>query len=183
MSRRIMTQDAMHQTYERFAMQILENYDSAPYPALIGMQSRGVFLAKRIQAAAKKASGMDLDFGVLDITFYRDDFRTKLKMPEVKVTDIPFDLYDRDIVLVDDVLFTGRTVRSAMSAILDYGRPRSIKFCCMVDRGHRELPIAPDFVGVVVPTKENEEVRVRVLEMDGEDAVDVVEMTNDGGEV
>jgi len=177
-----MTQDVMNQTFERFAMQILENNGSDSTPALIGMQSRGVFLAKRIQSAATKLSGIELDFGVLDITFYRDDFRTKLKMPEVKVTDIPFDLYDRDIVLVDDVLYTGRTVRSAMSAILDYGRPRSIKLCCMVDRGHRELPIAPDYVGVDVPTKENEEVRVRVAEMDGEDAVDVVEMTKDGGE-
>ena len=146
------------------------------------MQSRGVFLAKRIQSAATRRSGLELDFGVLDITFYRDDFRTKLKMPEVKVTDIPFDLYDRDIVLVDDVLYTGRTIRSAMSAILDYGRPRSSKLGCMVDLGNRELPIAQDYIGVEVPTKENEEVRVRVAEMDGEDAVDIVEMTDDGGE-
>lgn len=95
-------------------------------------------------------------------------------MPEVKVTEIPFDLYDRDVILIDDVLYTGRTVRSAMDALMAYGRPRKIQFCCMVDRGHRELPIAPDFTGLYVPTHSKEEIRVKVEELDGEDAVYLV---------
>jgi pyrimidine operon attenuation protein / uracil phosphoribosyltransferase len=95
-------------------------------------------------------------------------------MPEVKVTEIPFDLYGRDVILIDDVLYTGRTVRSAMDALMAYGRPRSIRFCCMIDRGHRELPIVADYVGMKVPTNQNEEVRVKVKELDGEDAVYLV---------
>ena len=100
-------------------------------------------------------------------------------MPDVKVTEINFDLYERDVILVDDVLYTGRTVRSAMDALMDYGRPRSIKFCCMVDRGHRELPIAANYVGIKVPTHVQEEVRVKVKELDGEDAIYVVKNPNE----
>tara|TARA_R110000868_G_scaffold259361_9_gene517453 strand:- start:58315 stop:58755 length:441 start_codon:yes stop_codon:yes gene_type:complete len=140
------------------------------------MQTRGVYLGKRITECIQSELGEKIDFGILDVTFYRDDFRSKLKMPEVKVTEIPFDLYDRDVVLIDDVLFTGRTVRSAMDALMAYGRPRKIQFCCMVDRGHRELPIAPDFTGMYLPTHEKEEVRVKVKELDGEDAVYLVKI-------
>lgn len=173
---KIMTSEDLNRTYLRFAHQFLEPYDDYSRLAVIGMQTRGVFMGKRILSEMKKAFDADVDFGVLDVTFYRDDYRTKLKMPEVKVTQIPFDLYDRDIILVDDVLYTGRTVRSAMDALLGYGRPRSIKFCCMIDRGHRELPIAADYKGMYVPTYENEEVRVKVKELDGEDAVYVVDI-------
>jgi pyrimidine operon attenuation protein/uracil phosphoribosyltransferase len=140
------------------------------------MQTRGVHIGKRIVAEIKAQLGYDIDFGVLDVTFYRDDFRSKLKMPEVQVTEIPFDLYDRDVVLVDDVLYTGRTVRSAMDALMAYGRPRKIQFCCMVDRGHRELPISADYTGLYVPTHEQEEIRVKVKDLDGEDAVYLVNM-------
>lgn len=171
-----MTSEDLDRTYLRFAHQFLEPYDDSSRLAVIGMQTRGVHIGKRIINKIKKEFDTDIDFGVLDVTFYRDDYRSKLKMPEVKVTEIPFDLYDRDIVLVDDVLFTGRTVRSAMDALMAYGRPRSIKFCCMIDRGHRELPIAADYKGMYVPTYENEEVRVKVKELDGEDAVYVVEV-------
>ncbi|MEX0609422.1 MAG: bifunctional pyr operon transcriptional regulator/uracil phosphoribosyltransferase PyrR [Balneolaceae bacterium] len=173
---KIMTSEDLDRTYLRFAHQFLEPYDDSSRLAVIGMQTRGVHIGKRIINKIKKEFDTDIDFGVLDVTFYRDDYRSKLKMPEVKVTEIPFDLYDRDIVLVDDVLFTGRTVRSAMDALMAYGRPRSIKFCCMIDRGHRELPIAADYKGMYVPTYENEEVRVKVKELDGEDAVYVVEV-------
>ncbi len=159
----------------RFAHQFLEPFDDPSEPAIIGMQTRGVYMGKRILDIIDAQFGVKPDFGVLDVTFYRDDFRTKLKMPEVKVTEIPFDLYNRDVILVDDVLYTGRTVRSAMDALMAFGRPRSIKFCCMVDRGHRELPVSADFVGMTVPTYANEEVRVKVKDLDGEDGVYVVE--------
>lgn len=175
---KIMSAEDLDRTYLRFAHQFLEPYDDPSHLAVIGMQTRGVYIGKRIMQIIRQKFELDLDFGTLDVTFYRDDFRTKLKMPDVKVTEINFDLYDRDVVLVDDVLFTGRTVRSAMDALMDYGRPRSIRFCCMVDRGHRELPIAPDYVGIMVPTHTNEEVRVKVKELDGEDAVFVVKNSN-----
>lgn len=170
----IMTEEDLNRTYSRFAHQFLESYDDPSRLAIIGMQTRGVYMGKRILESIEKEFGISVDFGILDVTFYRDDFRSKLKMPDVKVTEIPFDLYDRDVVLVDDVLYTGRTVRSAMDALMSYGRPRKIQFCCMVDRGHRELPIAPDFTGIYVPTHAKEEVRVKVKELDGEDAVYLV---------
>lgn len=169
-----MTAEELDRTYLRFAHQFLESYEDPSRLAIIGMQTRGVYMGKRILQAIKKEFDLDIDFGVLDVTFYRDDFRSKLKMPDVKVTEIPFDLYDRDVVLIDDVLYTGRTVRSAMDALMSYGRPRRIQFCCMVDRGHRELPISPDYAGIYVNTHANEEVRVKVEELDGEDAVYLV---------
>lgn len=176
---KIMSAEDLNRTYLRFAHQFLEPYDDPSSPALIGMQTRGVYMGKRILTHVEDEFDQKLDFGVLDVTFYRDDFRSKLKMPEVKVTEIPFDLYERDIILIDDVLYTGRTLRSAMDAIMDYGRPRSIKFCCMVDRGHRELPMAADYVGTTLPTHVQEEVRVKVKELDGEDAVYVVQNTDE----
>lgn len=171
-----MNEEDLNRTYLRFAHQFLESYDDPSRLAIIGMQTRGVFMGKRIIKCIQEELGETIDFGVLDVTFFRDDFRSKLKMPDVKVTEIPFDLYDRDVVLVDDVLFTGRTVRSAMDALMAYGRPRKIQFCCMVDRGHRELPIAPDFTGMYLPTHEREEVRVKVKELDEEDAVYLVKV-------
>lgn len=177
---KIMTAEDLNRTYLRFAHQFLEPYDDPEHPAIIGMQTRGVFIGKRILSLIEKELSQTPDFGVLDVTFYRDDFRTKLKMPEVQVTEIPFDLYGRDVILVDDVLYTGRTVRSAMDALMAYGRPRSIKFCCMIDRGHRELPVAPDYVGMKIPTHQNEEVRVKVKELDGEDAVYLVNLSEGG---
>lgn len=174
MQEKIMSAEELERTYKRFGRQFLEPHDSTDSLAIVGMQTRGVQMGRRIKNQIKKESGAEIDFGVLDVTFYRDDFRGKLKMPKVQVTEIPFDLYERDIVLVDDVLYTGRTVRSALDALMSYGRPRSIKFCCMIDRGHRELPICPDYVGSDITTKENEEVRVKVKELDGEDAVYIV---------
>ncbi|MEO1023884.1 MAG: bifunctional pyr operon transcriptional regulator/uracil phosphoribosyltransferase PyrR [Bacteroidota bacterium] len=171
----ILNSKEIERIYQRFAHQFLESVDHPANVAIVGMQTRGVYIGKRVLEYIQSEFGVSVDFGVLDVTFYRDDFRSKLKMPDVKVTEIPFDLYDRDVILVDDVLFTGRTVRSAMDALMSYGRPRAIRFCCMVDRGHRELPIAPDYIGIYVPTSENEEVRVKVQELDGEDAVYVVE--------
>lgn len=171
-----MTEEDLNRTYLRFAHQFLESYENPKRLAIVGMQTRGVYIGRRIVEVIKAEFGIDIDFGVLDVTFYRDDFRSKLKMPEVQVTEIPFDLYDRDIVLVDDVLYTGRTVRSAMDAVMAYGRPRKIQFCCMIDRGHRELPISADFTGMYVPTHEDEEVRVMVKGLDDEDAVYLVDL-------
>ena len=165
----------LDRTYQRFAHQFLEPHDSPGSLAIVGMQTRGVHMGRRICRLIKEEFDYDIDFGVLDVTFYRDDFRSKLKMPQVQVTEIPFDLYERNIVLVDDVLYTGRTVRSAMDALMSYGRPATIKFCCMVDRGHRELPIAADYVGTTLPTHVKEEVRVKVKDLDGEDTVYVVQ--------
>lgn len=178
---KIMSAEDLNRTYVRFAHQFLEPYEDPQKPAVIGMQTRGVYMGKRILSIIEKDYGKTPDFGVLDVTFFRDDFRTKLKMPEVRVTEIPFDLYERDIILVDDVLYTGRTVRSAMDALMAYGRPRSIKFCCLIDRGHRELPVSPDYTGMTLPTHYNEEVRVKVKELDGEDAVYLVNQEKMGG--
>lgn len=172
---KIMSAGDLNRTFMRFAHQFLEPHDDPSRLAIIGMQTRGVYIGKRIQKIISEEFGHEIDLGVLDVTFYRDDFRTKLKMPDVKVTEIPFDLYERDIVLVDDVLYTGRTVRSAMDALMAYGRPHSIRFCCMVDRGHRELPISADYVGLKLPTHVKEEVRVKVKELDDEDAIYVVQ--------
>lgn len=173
---KILTEEDVNRTYMRFAHQFLEPYDDPTQPAVIGMQTRGVYMGRRIIGIIENEFGFKPDFGVLDVTFYRDDYRSKLKMPEVKVTEIPFDLFNRDVILVDDVLYTGRTVRSAMDALMSYGRPRSIRFCCMIDRGHRELPVAADYVGLTVPTHADEEVRVKVKELDGEDSVYVVKV-------
>jgi pyrimidine operon attenuation protein/uracil phosphoribosyltransferase len=172
-----MSADDFNRTCKRFARQILEPHDNPESLAIVGMQTRGVQIGKRIKEIINRDLGMEIDFGILDATFYRDDFRSKLKMPNVKITEIPFDLYDRHIVLVDDVLYTGRTVRSALDALMSYGRPATIKFCCMVDRGHRELPVAADYAGITLPTHVKEEVRVKVNELDGEDAVYVVQRT------
>src|SRR5699024_5439628 len=177
---KIMSAEKLDATYKKFAHRFLEAFETSNPVAIIGMQTRGVQVGKRINHYIKEETGKSLDFGILDVTFYRDDFRRKLKMPQVQVTEIPFDLYERNIILVDDVLFTGRTVRSALEALMDYGRPSAIKFCCMVDRGHRELPIAPDFTGLKIKTKPNEEVRVKVKELDGEDAIYKVEMNDEG---
>jgi len=171
-----MTAADLERTYQRFAHQFLEPYDDPSSPAIVGMQTRGVYMGRRIMDIIGKEFSVKPDFGILDVTFYRDDYRTRLKIPSVQVTEIPFDLYDRDIILVDDVLYTGRTVRAAMDALMAYGRPGSIRFCCMIDRGHRELPVAADYIGMKVPTYENEEVRVKVKELDGEDAVYLVDV-------
>jgi len=171
---KVRTSEEMERIYRRFAHQFVEPFDNASHLAVIGMQTRGVHIGRRICQIIRDELETDVDFGILDVTFYRDDFRTKGNIPEVKITEIPFELEERNIVLVDDVLYTGRTIRSAMDALMAYGRPESIKFCCMVDRGHRELPVTADYVGVFLPTHHAEEVRVKVQELDHEDAIYLV---------
>ena len=165
-----------NRTITRLAHEIIERNRGTERLGLVGMQTRGVFLAKRLANKIEEIERIELPVGVLDVTMYRDDYRTALKHPRVQITQIPFELYDLNAVLVDDVLYTGRTVRAALDALMDFGRPRRIQLAVFVDRGHRELPIKPDFVGKNVPTSVNEEVRVRMAEIDGEDAVWLVEV-------
>lgn len=165
-----------NRTITRLAHEIIERNRGTERLGLVGMQTRGVFLAQRLAKKIGEIERIELPVGVLDVTMYRDDYRTTLKQPRVQITQIPFDLYDMNVVLVDDVLYTGRTVRAALDALMDFGRPRRIQLAVFVDRGHRELPIKPDFVGKNVPTSMNEEVRVRMTEVDGEDAVWLVEV-------
>jgi len=153
----------------RLAHEILEKNRGVENLVLVGIRTRGVPLAKRLAQKIKTIEGRDVPVGILDVSLYRDDF--KYKQPEVRVTDIPFSIDEKNIVLVDDVLYTGRTVRSALNALMDYGRPARIQLAVLVDRGHRELPIKADFVGKNVPTSIGEEVRVRVREIDGEDGI------------
>jgi pyrimidine operon attenuation protein / uracil phosphoribosyltransferase len=141
----------------------------------VGIANRGDHLARRLADHILQIEGVEVPVGVLDITFYRDDIGMKAEAPEVHETRIGFNLNGSTVVLVDDVLFTGRTIRAAMDALMDFGRPRRIQLAVLVDRGHRELPIRADFVGKNVPTRRADDVRVLVSELDGEDAVVVEE--------
>jgi pyrimidine operon attenuation protein/uracil phosphoribosyltransferase len=176
---KLLESDDLKRTLQRFAHQFMEPFDDPKPIGIIGMQTRGIYLAKRIKEYIQEFYDVDVPVGVLDVTFYRDDFRTKMKLPTVQVTEIPFDIYGKHLIVVDDVLYTGRTIRSAMEAIMSFGRPASIKLCCMVDRGLRELPIMADYVGINVPTHVDEEVRVLIHELDGEDAVYLVDRNED----
>lgn len=171
-------------TLARLARQVVEFLDDdaeeAARLALVGMQTRGVHLARRLREKIEGFEGVRLAFGVLDATLYRDDFRQRLRHPVVRPTDVPFDVSDRRLVLVDDVVYTGRTTRAALDALMDMGRPASVRLLAFIDRGLRELPVAPDFVGRTVPTQPGEEVRVRLVEEDGEDGVWLV--GREGGE-
>lgn len=162
----------------RIAHEILEKNKGSKNLVLIGMRTRGEFLAKRLREKLIVIEGVDLPLGVLDVTLYRDDFRKRIKQPQVSVSDITFDINDKDVILVDDVLYTGRTVRSALNAIMDLGRPSSIQLCILVDRGHRELPIRADYVGKNIPTSQNEEIKLKMEEVDGEDAIYLIEKEN-----
>jgi pyrimidine operon attenuation protein/uracil phosphoribosyltransferase len=169
----------LERTLNRMARQIVEVFSldesTGDSFGLIGMQTRGVFLAQRLQRIISQVDGIDVPLGILDATMYRDDFRMRFKQPVVKETKIEFDIDGRHLVLVDDVLFTGRTVRAGLDALTDLGRPASVHFLVIVDRGLRELPIEAEFVGRKVPTLPGEEVRVRVQEMDDREGVWLVE--------
>ncbi len=173
----IIDKEGLSRTITRLAHEILERNSGTKNIVLLGMRTRGEFLAKRIRKKIEEIDKTKLQLGVLDVTLYRDDFRTRLKQPEVSVTDITFDMNGKDIVLIDDVLYTGRTTRSAMNAIMDLGRARTIQLCVLIDRGHRELPIKADFVGKNIPTSINEEIRLQMEEIDGEDAVYLVDIS------
>ncbi len=170
----VMDSEAISRAVTRIAHEILEANKGAGNVALVGIVTRGAVLAEVLAGKIREIEGADVPVGTLDISFYRDDLATRLN-PEVKRTDIPFAVEGRDVVLVDDVLFTGRTIRAAMDALMDYGRPNSVQLAVLVDRGHRELPIRADFVGKNVPSSSKERVTVRLETLDGRDAVEILE--------
>ena len=171
----VMDADRIARTITRIAHEILERNHGIDGVCLVGIRSRGVPLARRIAAVLKAETGHDVPTGTLDITLYRDDLTRAAagSTPVVRSTDIPFPIENRTVVLVDDVLFTGRTTRAALDAVTDFGRPRAIHLVVLVDRGHRELPIKADYVGRNVPTSRAEQVHVRLLDIDPVDEVAV----------
>ena len=169
--RQIMTADEIRRAIVRLSHEIVERQAGTAGLVLVGIQRRGVPLATRLAAAIAEHERETVPVGALDITFYRDDLSLIAQQPIVKGTAIPVDLNGKTVVLADDVLYTGRTIRAAMDALVDFGRPEAIRLAVLVDRGHRELPIRADHVGKNVPTSRDELVRVHLAETDGEDAV------------
>jgi len=155
----------------RVAHEIAERNPDAPAPALVGIHRRGAFIARRLQALLEELLGVEVPLGDLDIGFYRDDLASRPDAPVVHASHIDFDVSGRTVVIVDDVLYTGRTARAAIDALFDYGRPACVQLAVLADRGHRELPIRPDYVGKNLPTSRIEHVHVRVAELDGVDEV------------
>lgn len=171
----VMNEKEIERALERMAYEIVEKNRGADDLALIGIQRRGVSLAKRIAKIIEKTEEREIPVGILDITLYRDDLGDLPHYPVINGTSIHFGVDGKTLVVVDDVLFTGRTVRAAIDAIMDFGRPRAIRLAVLVDRGHRELPIAPDYRGKNIPTSGNEKVKVGVREIDGEDSVSIID--------
>ncbi len=167
----VMDEIQIKRAIARISHEILERNKGAENLVIIGIRARGDVFAKRIKDQIKMIESVDVPIGVLDITLYRDDFTSIDYMPVVGKTEIPFNVSGKIVVLVDDVLYTGRTVRAALDEIIDFGRPKEIQLAVLVDRGHRELPIRPDYIGKNVPTSDNELVDVKIKEVDGEDRV------------
>ena len=175
----VMDAVAIDRALTRIAHEILEANRGCGRLALAGIVTRGARLAERLAERIEAIEGQAVPVGTIDISFYRDDVGTRVS-PELHRTDIPFDVEGHDIVLVDDVLYTGRTIRAAMDAIMDYGRPCTVQLAVLVDRGHRELPIRADFVGKNVPTSAHERVRVRLTDPDGEERAVILEKDEAG---
>lgn len=172
---KIMDDEGIRRTITRLAYEIIERNKGVENLAIVGIRTRGATLAERLVSKMGEIEGKQVPLGILDITLYRDDFRRRLKQPIVQVTDIPFEIDDVDVILVDDVLYTGRTSRAALDALMDFGRPASVQLAVLVDRGHRELPIRADYVGKNIPTSVGEEIRLQLKENDEEDSVLLVE--------
>ncbi|MBI4247215.1 MAG: bifunctional pyr operon transcriptional regulator/uracil phosphoribosyltransferase PyrR [Candidatus Rokubacteria bacterium] len=170
----VLDEAALDRALTRIAHEILERNGGAADLAFVGLRTRGVTLAHRLAAKIAKIDGATLPVGTLDITLYRDDLGLR-GAPVVRGTDIPFSIKDKTVILVDDVLFTGRTIRAALDALIDLGRPNAIQLATLIDRGHRELPIRPDYIGKNLPTSRRESVAVRLREHDGEDRVVIEE--------
>lgn len=173
--RMVLDAQGVERALARVTHEILERNKGVEDLVFIGVRSLGVEIAERLAAKAAAIEGVEVPRGVIDITLYRDDLSRAAQQPAVKGTDIPFDIDDRQVVLVDDVLYTGRTVRAALDALMDLGRPRCVQLAVLIDRGHRELPIRPDYVGKNLPTSRGERVNVRVEELDGVDEVTISE--------
>ena len=172
---KIMDQETIRRAVLRMAHEILEKNKGVEQLALVGIRTRGVILAQRLKKAIKDIEGVDVPTGILDITLYRDDLTLVATKPVVRQTMIDFDINNMKIVLVDDVFFTGRTIRAALDALVDFGRPAIIQLAVLVDRGHRELPIRADFVGKNIPTSQSQNVRVVLDESDGKTDEVIVE--------
>jgi pyrimidine operon attenuation protein/uracil phosphoribosyltransferase len=170
----VLDEAALDRALTRISHEILEKNGGAQDLTFVGLRTRGVTLAQRLAAKIARIDGTTLPVGTLDITLYRDDLDLR-GAPVIRGTDIPFSIKNKTVVLVDDVLFTGRTVRAALDALIDLGRPRMIQLATLIDRGHRELPIRPDYVGKNLPTSRRESVAVRLKEHDGEDRVVIEE--------
>lgn len=176
----VLSERDMERILRRIAVEIVERNKGLEKVILIGIQRRGVYLAARLREILKEMENVKVPRGELDITLYRDDISTLADQPVVHSTSVPGDITGKRVVLVDDVLFTGRTIRAALDALTDLGRPERVQLVVLVDRGHRELPISADYVGKVIPTSRMENVEVRVKELDGEDRAVICERT--GGE-
>ncbi|MFC1808389.1 bifunctional pyr operon transcriptional regulator/uracil phosphoribosyltransferase PyrR [Candidatus Omnitrophota bacterium] len=172
---KLFDKEAIQRALTRIAHEIIEKNKSTKDIAIVGIRNRGEYLARRIVTAINTISGASVPLGILDITLYRDDLTDLAQQPIVHETKIDFDISEKDIILVDDVLYTGRTIRCALDELIDFGRPKSIQLAVLVDRGHRELPIRADFVGKNVPTSSDEVIEVKLAETDGKDEVVLAE--------
>jgi pyrimidine operon attenuation protein/uracil phosphoribosyltransferase len=170
----VLSAEEMNRAVTRIAHEILEKNKGADHLVLIGIRTGGAFLARRFQDQIHKIEHKKIPVGLLDITLYRDDLTEVGPQPSVGETEIHFDINEKKVILVDDVLFTGRTIRCALDAIIDFGRPESIQLAVLIDRGHRELPIKPDYIGKNIPTSKQERVIVKFKEHEGEDGVILV---------
>jgi len=172
---RVLDAEDIARIVKRISHEILERNKGAGGITLVGIRTRGVFLARRLARTIEGIEGCEVEVGELDISFYRDDYATRGGSASIGVTQIDFDINDKQVVIVDDVLYTGRTIRAAMDALMDFGRPRVIQLAVLVDRGHRELPIRADYVGKNLPTAGDERVKVSLEEVDGVDRVEIGE--------
>jgi len=172
----VMDAKAVERALIRVAHEIVEKNKGAENLAVIGIKTRGAYLAERIAELIKQIEKTKVPVGLMDITLYRDDIQTKLEQPVVQKTEILFDVVEKVIILVDDVLFTGRTIRAALDQVIDFGRPKNIQLAVLVDRGHRELPIRADYVGKNIPTAKDDQVKVKITEVDKEDSVSIIKL-------
>lgn len=172
---KIMDTEQLDKTLTRIAHEIIEKNKDIERIAIVGIRTRGAFLAERLANKIKDIGKKEVRVGILDITLYRDDLTTIAEQPVVHKTEIDFNIQDKIIILVDDVLYTGRTIRCALDALIDFGRPRNIQLAVLIDRGHRELPIRADYVGKNIPTSQNEIVQVKIAEVDGVDEIIIQE--------
>jgi pyrimidine operon attenuation protein/uracil phosphoribosyltransferase len=176
---RLMSSSEIERTLVRLAHEIVERNNGAANVGLVGIKRRGVPLAQRVGKLIETIERQPVDVGVLDISFYRDDLSTRDVRPVVEKADIGFDIEGRDIILMDDVLYTGRTIRAALDALFDHGRPKSVQLLVLIDRGHRELPIEARFIGRIVPTSRREIIEVKLREIDNDEQVILVELIED----
>ena len=173
--RQIMDEEAISLAISRMSLEIVERDRDLRNLAIVGIRTGGEFIGKRLQEEIKRIEGVEVSYGVIDITLYRDDLLSSQSQPTLRGTDLPFRIAGSRIVLVDDVLFTGRTIRSALDAIIDFGRPRTVELAVLIDRGHRELPIQGDYVGTRVSCERSQLVRVRLSEMGYKDGAYLID--------